>query len=134
MTTYKLSSTTASHFTTAIAKEGGAENEVMAGLTADGKGTICGIKIESKENLPWGVEICTPNTDEAIMMHKFATTDAIFDLNNVTYIYLADVQWPVPQQSDAVRTVSFNIRNHSTDTAKTAGTDGALTLTVVLQK
>ena len=134
MSTNKISSLSATQFITAIAAEGGAENAVLAGLAADGKGLIYGIKVESKDNLPWGVEMCTPNTDEAIIMHKFATTDAIHDLNNDTYMYLAEVQWPVPQQSDAYRTVSFNIRNHSADTAKTAGTNGALTLTVIFQK
>jgi len=134
MQTFKLSSTSASHFTTAIAAQQGAENEVMAGLAADGNGMVYGIKIESKENLPWGVEMCTPATDEAIMMYKFSVDDAIYDSNNATYMYLASVTWPIPQQSGGTRTVSFNIRNHDESTAKTAGTDGALTLTVIIQK
>jgi len=128
MRNYPLNSTPATHYTTAIAANGGTETETFPGLRADGLGSIKTVRIKSKENLEWQVEILNDDS-EILYAHRFATTDAT-TIGGIRY-YTASVDWLIP--SLGIAGVIVGIRNMS-GTAKTAGTNGALTLTLIIEK
>ena len=129
MRTIRLDSTPGTHYTTAIAGNGGTEIESFPGLRFDGFGKIEAIRIKSAENLAWQVEILN-DSDEPEYIYRFAATDATQVAPNSWY-YSASVSFPIPRSIEEQGTVG--IRNLSS-TAKTVDTGGALTLTLILVK
>ena len=128
MRNYILNSTPATHYTTAIAGSGGRETETYPALRADGYGSILTVRIKSKENLAWKVELLNDDS-EILYSHSFAEADATED--GTTYAYSKIINWPIP--SFTKPTITIGIRNMSS-AAKTATTNGALTLTLVIEK
>lgn len=130
MRNYILNSTPATHYTTAIAANGGTETEVFPGLRADGFGCIDAIRIKSEENLSWQVEVLNDD-GEILWVKRFAYTDAIEVADGSFYYQAFDLEMPIPSLTK--ETVTVGIRNLSGE-PKTAGTSGALTLTLVIKK
>ncbi len=129
---YTLDSTPATHYTTAIAANGGVETESFPGMRADGYGKIEGIRIKSKQNLAWQVEIMN-DAGEPLYFKRFAATDATSYIisGSTDFYYSCDATCPIPNLTNA--TLTIGIRNLS-DTAKTVDADGYLTLTLFIEK
>ena len=135
MINYKLETTSTSHFTSAIAANGTTpEIETFPGLRGDGLGEITSICIESMENLDWQVELMNQSyaVKEKVLFEASHATEYTISGVKKYYYSATDLNIPVPFEG-GYDTVLVGLRNMST-TAKTAGTAGALTVTLVVQK
>lgn len=112
------------------------EQENFPAFSGDGKGKVVHLAIKSKENLAWVVEICDLD-DNVLESHAFTEEDArplviTEGGEDVTYyFYDTSLWWGIPMLFG--RAVPVNLRNNS-ETAKTAGSDGAVTIFFVLAK
>lgn len=127
---YKLKSTSTSHYTTAISKNGGVEVENFPGLRSDGQGIISGITIQSVQNLAWQVEVQDYDLN-VLNRHKFAASDSeLIDVNGtMTHVYNINFTepWNIPL-IPKYETTSIGLRNMDTVSDKIAGTSGAVTI------
>ena len=126
---YTLKAASATYYTTAIAGGGGIEIENFPALRSAGIGEITGITVQSVEKRAWAVEV--QDYDENILSrHAFTEDEAVQvsvdDANLYTYYVSLDTPWPIPL-IQGYETTPVGLRNMS-DTAKTAGTDGAVTV------
>ncbi len=129
--TYILETIPATHYTGALTTDA-VESESIPGLRGDGQGVIKNIILTSAENLAWQVELYDAD-GTIINYHKFAVGDG-YQLNAVgTYTYqISDADWSIPLTVPNI-TVEIGIRNRS-EQSKSAGTDGAITLKLVIVK
>lgn len=133
--TYQLISTAASHYTDAIAANGGVEIESFPGLRSDGWGCIEAITIQSLENLAWQVEL-QDYSENVLRKHSFTENDGQqLDVNGtMVWVYNASLnpEWGVPS-IPAYDTTPVGLRNMSSS-AKTTGASGAVTVIITVRK
>lgn len=139
---YKRSSTSTSHYTTAIGA-GSIELETFPGIPADGTATIRSLAISSKENRAWGIEVYD-NTGLLMFKHNFEETDGNQHGGYYNY-FIGNLEWYLPHTTAHAESASlFNkkgsggaitvgLRNNS-GTAKTAGTSGAVIVTFIVEQ
>jgi len=125
MFNFIITSTDGTHFTDAIAKDGGIETETGLGLPADGQGEIKSVMIRSADKRAWAVEIMDDDGNP-MYIHKFDEDDAT-QYSNENF-YCASVNWLIPQRQ-TYPYVIVGIRNNSS-IAKVASSTFVLKLSI----
>jgi hypothetical protein len=128
---YNLITVAATHYTGALVKDA-VESESVPGLRGDGNGCIKNIILKTTENLAWQLELYDKDGD-VTAYHTFKESDG-YQVNGSGYfIYgISDVDWAIPLTIPNI-TVEIGLRNLS-ESSKTAGTDGAVVLKLVIVK